>query len=70
MRCMHLDESGRQCPMEAMEETTFCPDHTKFLDPENDPDRRTPFIYRLVALTLLLIFLYNYYQVILSGWLE
>ena len=67
---MHLDDSGRQCPMESVDGTTLCADHTRFLDPENEPYRRTPFIYRLVALTLLLIFLYNYYQVVLSGFLE
>lgn len=67
---MHLDNSGRQCPFEPVEGTDFCADHTRFLDSENESARRTPFVYRLVALTLLLIFLYNYYQIVLSGLLE
>jgi hypothetical protein len=70
VRCMHLDESGGQCPMEAVEGTQLCADHTRFLDSESEPARRTPLLYRLVALTLLLIFLYNYYQIVLSGWVE
>ena len=68
MRCMHLEQSGWQCPMEAVEGTEFCADHTRFLDPDNEPDKRTPLVYRLTALALLLIFLYNYYQIVL-GWL-
>ena len=67
MRCMHLDRSGRQCPAEAREGTQFCPDHTPFSDPEHESSGR-PLVYRLAALALLLIFLYNYYQTVL-GWL-
>ena len=64
---MHLDRSGWQCPAEAREGTEFCADHTPFLDPEHESSGR-PLVYRLVALALLLIFLYNYYQIVL-GWL-
>jgi hypothetical protein len=67
---MHLDASGSQCPMEAIEGTQLCADHTQFLDPDNEADRRTPLLYRLVALALLLLFLYNYYQIVLSGLVE
>jgi hypothetical protein len=67
---MHLDDSGRQCPMEAVEETQLCAAHTRFVDLDNEPSRRTPLLYRLVALVLLLLFLYNYYQIVLSGWVE
>ena len=68
VRCMHLDESGWQCPLEAVEGTQLCADHTRFLDPDSEPSQRTPLLYRLTALALLLIFLYNYYQIVL-GWL-
>jgi len=68
VRCMHLDRSGWQCPMEAVEGTEFCADHTRFLDPDNEPYKGTPLLYRLTALALLLVFLYNYYQIVL-GWL-
>ena len=70
VRCMHLEESGGQCPMEAVEGTQLCADHTRFLDPDNEPDKRAPLLYRLVALMLLLIFLYSYYQIVLGGWVE
>lgn len=68
LRCMHLDRSGWQCPAEAREGTEFCADHTPFLEPEHESRRSRPLIYRLAALALLLIFLYNYYQIVL-GWL-
>lgn len=54
--------------MEAVEGTEFCADHTRFLDPDNEPNQSTPLLYRLTALVLLLVFLYNYYQIVL-GWL-
>jgi hypothetical protein len=65
---MNLDDAGWQCPMEAVEGTEFCADHTRFLDPENEADKSTPLLYRLTALVLLVLFLYNYYQIVL-GWL-
>ena len=68
MRCMHLNDAGWQCPMEAVEGTEFCADHTRFLDPDNEPDKSTPLLYRVTALVLLVLFLYNYYQIVL-GWL-
>ena len=69
MRCMHLDRSGWQCPAEALEGTEFCADHTRFLDSEASESRsRYPFLYRLAALALLLLFLLNAYQTVLS-WL-
>ena len=54
--------------MESVEGTQLCADHTRFLDPDNETDTRTPLLYRLTALALLLVFLYNYYQIVL-GWL-
>ena len=54
--------------MEAVEGAEFCADHTRFLDPENQSYKPTPLLYRLTALALLLLFLYNYYQIVL-GWL-
>jgi len=68
MRCMHLDSSGLQCPLEAVEGAEFCVDHTRFIDPDIESNQRTSFLYRLTALALLLLFLYNYYQIVL-GWL-
>ena len=68
MRCMHLDRSGWQCPLVAREGTEFCPDHTPFLDADPESRGGRPLVYRLAALALLLIFLYNYYQIVL-GWL-
>lgn len=65
---MHLDKSGRQCPLVAVEGTEFCADHTQFLDPEIERGTRMPLVYRLTALALLLIFLYDYYQIVLD-WL-
>jgi hypothetical protein len=64
---MHLDRNGWQCPLEAREGTQLCPDHTPVLEPEPESSGR-PLIYRLAALALLLVFLYNYYQIVL-GWL-
>ena len=66
---MHLAQSGRQCPLEALEGTEFCADHTRFLEAENESGSHTPLVYRLTALALLLLFLYNYYQIVL-GWLN
>ena len=66
---MHLDQSGYQCPDGGGgREAEFCADHTRFLDPENQSYKPTPLLYRLTALALLLLFLYNYYQIVL-GWL-
>ncbi len=66
---MQLDQSGRQCPFETVEGTEFCADHTRFLESESDSGSRRPLVYRLTAAALLLLFLYNYYQIVL-GWLE
>ena len=65
---MHLDKNGGRCPLVVIEGTEFCADHTRFLEPENDSGSR-PLVYRLTALALLLIFLYNYYEIVL-GWLD
>jgi len=55
--------------MEARERSEFCPDHTRFLDPEwPEPRSRYPFRYRLAALALLLLFLFEAYQTVRS-WL-
>jgi hypothetical protein len=67
MRCMHLYASGSQCPLVAKEGAEFCADHLRFLEPDAEPESRLPLTYRLTALALLLIFLYNYYQIVL-GW--
>lgn len=68
MRCMHLDSSGLQCPLEAVEGAEFCADHTRFVDPDSGSNQGASLLYRLTALALLLLFLYNYYQIVL-GWL-
>ena len=66
---MHLNRSGWQCPAEALEGTEFCADHTRFLDSEpSESPSRYPHLYRLAALALLLLFLLNAYQTVLS-WL-
>ncbi len=69
MRCVHLNRLGRQCSAEALPEDMFCAAHSpnrKLESPE--PGNSRPAIYRLVALFLLLIFLFNAYQTVL-GWL-
>ncbi len=74
MRCLHLNRSGWQCPAETVEGSDFCADHLSIPDSIPDPDNgkakgRIPYIYRLAALALLLIFLFNAYQT-LRQWLE
>ena len=69
MRCLHLDQSGGQCPWKPVEGTDLCADHTRFLEPDSGTENRTPLVYRLTAFALLLIFLYSYYQIVL-GWLD
>ena len=69
MRCLYLNQSGGQCPWEAMEGTEFCADHTRFLEPDSGTEKSPPLVYRLTAFALLLIFLYSYYQIVL-GWLD
>ena len=70
MRCMYLDGSGRQCPAEALDGQEFCAPHTRILDPEwPDSGSRYPLLYRLAALALLLIFLFNAWQT-LRSWLN
>ena len=70
MRCLHLDQNGRQCPAEAVEEGSLCPDHTPIIDPDTTAQKGfTPYFYRLVAALLLLIFLINEYQSFLR-WLK
>ena len=55
--------------MEVLERAEFCADHTRFLDPEWPESRsRYPLRYRLAALALLLLFLFEGYQTVLS-WL-
>ncbi len=69
LRCVHLNRLGRQCPSEALPEDVFCAAHSPDRELESpEPDNRRPSIYRLVALLLLLIFLFNAYQTVL-GWL-
>jgi len=65
MRCVHLDRAGRQCPAEALEGDVFCVPHSPDRDPDL-PESKTspPYHYRLVALLLLLIFLFNAYQTV------
>ena len=67
MRCLFLDQSGWQCPAEALEESAFCADHYSHPDSiENSETAKskglTSYIYRFIALLLLLIFLLNAYQ--------
>ena len=69
MRCVHLNRLGRQCSAEAFPEDVFCIRHlpgqkTGSLEPTN----RLRALYRLVALFLLFIFIFNAYQTVL-GWL-
>ncbi len=69
MRCVHLNRLGRQCPAEALPEDMFCAAHSPDRELESpEPDERRPGIYRLVALLMLLIFLFNAYQTVL-GWM-
>ena len=70
LRCLELDSKGRQCQQEAMLGKDFCADHhpiLRFLTPEASPNR--PLIYRIAAIGLLFIFLYNGY-LILMQWMR
>ncbi|OFV98989.1 MAG: hypothetical protein A3F68_13420 [Acidobacteria bacterium RIFCSPLOWO2_12_FULL_54_10] len=67
MRCLELDSKGRQCPQEALPGKDFCADHhpiLRILTPEANPNR--PLIYRIAALVLLFIFLYNGYRILMQ----
>ncbi len=69
MRCIELDRTGRQCPAEALEGTEFCAAHLRILEPDAlESSPRRPYLYRLAAFLLLLIFLLNGYQA-LREWL-
>ena len=69
MRCMHLGRRGEQCPEQAMLGSNFCASHSPLLDAEVREDRkRFPFVYRLAAFVLLLIFVLQGYQT-LRAWL-
>ena len=69
MRCVYLNRRGEQCPAEAVDGNEFCADHRPFLDAEEtEPKNARPLLYRLAALVLLLIFLFNAYQTV-RAWL-
>ncbi len=80
MRCVHLNRVGEQCRDQALEGSHLCPYHARILEGD-DPDQRFealearrertsrfPLIYRLAAAALLLLFVLQAYQTILS-WL-
>ena len=80
MRCVHLNRVGEQCRDQALEGRQLCPFHARILEDE-DPDvrleagsghreatSRFPLIYRLAALGLLLLFLFDAYRA-LRTWL-
>ena len=80
MRCVHLNRAGEQCRDPALEDSQLCPYHARILE-DHDPDGRLeviegsgrtsrfPLIYRLAAIALLLLFLLQGYQTVLS-WLR
>jgi len=73
MRCMHLNRNGGQCTAEAVGGVDFCADHYSVPDAILESEigqakSRIPYVYRLAALALLLIFLFNAYQT-LQRWL-
>jgi hypothetical protein len=73
MRCLYMNQSGWQCPAEALEESNFCADHCSPPDLLEDAETARSlgiitYIRRLIALLLLLIFLFNAYQAFLQ-WL-
>jgi hypothetical protein len=82
MRCVHLNRVGEQCRDQALEGRQLCAYHARILE-DDDPESRMeaisggaekssrfPLIYRLAALTLLLIFLLDAFGTIRSwlGW--
>lgn len=69
MRCVHLNRQGEQCRDRALEGKDFCAYHYRILEGEEPEDTsRFPLIYRMAALALLLIFLFQAYQT-LRAWL-
>ena len=66
MRCLYLYQSGSQCPVEAIEASEFCADHYSNPDSEGaEAANNIPWVYRLTAFLLLLIFLAKAYQTLL-----
>jgi hypothetical protein len=65
-RCVHLHESGLQCPGEAVGGSDFCEDHQPFHSfaerLSDHPFRKL--IVRLVAFLLLLVLLIPFYQAV------
>ncbi len=67
MRCVYLDQTGWQCPAEALEDSAFCDDHYSHPDYIEDAEMArsksiASQIRRLIAFLVLLIFLFNAYQ--------
>lgn len=81
MRCLHLNRVGEQCRDQALEGHQLCAFHARILEDdelelrrepafENSARRsRIPLIYRLAALALLLIFLFDAFGS-LRSWLR
>lgn len=72
MRCVHINRIGEQCPDQALPRKRYCSFHSRILE-DHDPDAgldasngsrasRFPWVYRLAAIALLLIFLYAAFQ--------
>jgi hypothetical protein len=80
MRCVHLNRIGEQCRDQALEGGQLCPYHTRIFEDEDLDQRfevvegrrdrvsRYPLIYRLAAGALLLLFVMQIYQTVVS-WL-
>lgn len=57
-RCLYLDSRGRRCGRQALEEQTFCAEHLLLGGgPPAEPIALRKLVFRVVALTLLVIFL-------------
>ena len=81
MRCVHLNRVGDQCLDQALAERQFCAYHARMLedyDPEEtghvrsdhrESKSRFPVIYRLAALILLLLILFDTFGSIRT-WLD
>ena len=81
MRCVHLNRVGEQCRDQALEGRQLCAFHARILEDDDLDSRqeaasgrrqglsRFPLIYRLAALTLLLIFVMEAFGA-LRSWLD
>ncbi|MBI4460281.1 MAG: hypothetical protein HY648_09525 [Acidobacteria bacterium] len=63
-RCIHIDPQGAQCSARALTGTQFCPDHLPLVEEEPRLGGGLPLRYRLAALALLLMILWNIYEAV------